>query len=449
MMNGLVGELGLLLMLLVLNGVFSMAETALVSSRRSRLEVLLEEDISDNGPGAALKLKENPGLFFSTAQVMLTLITLIQGAASGDSLGRYLQPALERVPQLQAHAPAITSFVVFAVMTYLSVVIGELVPKKLAMKDPERVAAFFSPMMKRLATLAKPIVFLVDRSSDGIAGLLGAPKISNDGVSEEDVRAMIRQGKDEGVFDESEQRMVHNVLDLDDDEARDVMTPRPDVVWINLDESDEFNRKAIIKSGHSYFPVHDGDRDGVLGVISVKTLWASGLDPQQAVPWRDLMEKPLFVPEGMLCTKLVETFRKTKRHLAVVVNEFGVTVGLVSLKDIIDFIIEEVPDHQDSTPTIHQTEPGLWKVDGSAEIENVVKTVGISVPNEEVEAGEYRSLAGFLLHQMGHLPEAGENMDFEGYRYTIVKRDRQKIDEVEIRPMTAEELAKQAEREHR
>lgn len=430
-MTGILFELGLLLVLLIANGVFAMAEIAVVSSRKARLLPLADKDVS--GAKTALALVENPGVFLSTVQVGITLVGTLAGASSGGNLIDKLTPALAQVPVLLPWAETLATIIVVSAITFLTVVIGELVPKRLAIQSPEGTAMRLSPPMALLSRVAAPVVNLLDASSGLIARLLGAKPGSEPGVSEDEVRAMIHQGTLSGVFKPGEQRMVEGVLELDDLVASDVMTPKNSIIWINLDETDEDNCQKIIASGHSHFPAHRGTRDNVLGMISVKTLWAK-TQKGERLSLESLLTDPLFVPEMMGCPRVIEEFRKQRRHVALVVDEFGGVAGLVTLNDMMEAILGSMPDQdQRERPQVRQEAEGVWIADAQMNIEEVAAVTGLVLPADEIDEGLYRTLSGFILHRLGHVPKEGEQFTAGGCELEITDTDRQRIDKVTIR----------------
>lgn len=438
-MTGIIFELGLLLVLLLANGVFAMAEIAVVSSRKARLQMLADK--GTHGARTALRLVENPGVFLSTVQVGITLVGTLAGASSGAALIGHLTPMIAGVAFLQPWAGPLATVIVVGVITFLSVVVGELVPKRLAIVSPETTAARLSRPMAALSRLTGPVVNLLDATSGLIARLLGAQPGSEQGVSEEEVRAMIHQGTLSGVFKVSEQRMVEGVLELDDLVASDVMTPKNSIVWIDLDESDEDNCQKIAASGHSHFPAHRGTRDNVLGMISVKALWARR--QMGEVPrLESLLKEPVFVPETMACPRIIEEFRKLRRHLALVVDEFGGVAGLVTLNDMMEAILGSMPD-QDQRERPHLREQGenAWIADAQMDIEDVAAATGLVLPHEEIDDGLYRTLSGFILHRLGHVPKEGECFTSGAHELEITDTDRQRIDKVTIRRLPPPEAA--------
>jgi putative hemolysin len=432
-MSTIATELFILIVLLLANGVFAMAEIALVSSRKSRLQAMANE--GQAGAKAALGLMEQPGVFLSTVQVGITLVGTLAGASSGAYLIGLLTPVIAGIPYISHLAETLSTLLVVSVITYLLVVIGELVPKRLAIASPERYASRLSPPMIALSKLASPVVRLLDGSCNIIAKLLGVRGQGEQDVSEEDVRAMIHQGTLTGVFKKSEQSMVEGVLDLDDLTAGDLMTPKNQIVWLDLKESNQANWRKVAKSGHSYFPAYRNARDNVLGLISVKALWAN-LALENSASMESLLTPPVFVPETAVCTKIIEEFRKQGRHIAIVVDEFGGVAGLITLNDMMSAILGSLPEReQGPLPSARQQPDGSWIVDAIMDIEDLAAAIGLPIPESEIEQGGYRSLGGLVLRHLGHVPGEGEGFEFVGHRFEVIDMDRHRIDKVVIRPL--------------
>lgn len=434
-MSTIITELLILLVLLLANGVFAMAEIALVSSRKSRLQALA--DGGSSGAKAALGLMQQPGVFLSTVQVGITLVGTLAGASSGAYLIGQLTPVIAGVPYIGHAAETISTLLVVSVITYLSVVIGELVPKRLAIASPEGCASRLSPPMIALSRLASPIVRLLDGSSNLIARMIGVRDQGEQSVSEDDVRAMLHQGTLSGVFKKSEQSMVEGVLDLNDLTAADMMTPKNHIVWLDLDEPNQANWRKVAESGHSYFPAFRGVRDNVLGLISVKALWAN-LALEKAAPMESLVTPPVFVPETAVCTKIIEEFRKQGRHIAIVVDEYGGVAGLITLNDMMSAILGTLPEReQGPLPSARQQPDGSWVADAMMDIEDLVAGIGLPIPEADIEESNYRTLGGLILHHLGHVPAEGESFEFAGHQFQVIDMDRHRIDKVVIRPLPA------------
>jgi len=430
-MSSILTELLILIGLLMLNGVFAMAETALISARRARLEMMAQE--GHKNAQRAMELQADPGIFLSTVQVGITLVGIIAGAASGAGLARELEPWMHAVPWLGQWAPTLSMVIVVSVITFLSVVVGELLPKRLAIHAPERWASALAGPMMKLSVLASPIVRLLDYSSDALVRLFGVKPGEEPVMSEEEVRASIIQGHRAGALKSHEKDMLESVLELDDLTAADLMTPKTQVVWINLAESAAENRQRMIDSGHSYFPAYEGTRDDVQGMISVKALWKNS-STEPAPDLRPLLVKPLFVPESMPAAKVIEQFRKNNRHQALVIDEFGTMQGLITLNDMMEAILGTLPnDPEIAPPSGRRLDDGSWMVDGQTEMEDASQLTGLPLPTT-FDEDDYRTLAGFVMHILGHVPTEGEHFDWQGYKIEVADMDRQRIDKVRVKP---------------
>lgn len=437
-MSGIFFELGLLFVLLIANGVFAMAEIAVVSSRKARLQTRI--NAGSSGARTALELLEDPGRFLSTVQVGITLVGTLAGASSGAALIARLTPVLAQAPFLSEYwAGMLATALVVSSITFLSVVIGELVPKRLAIHAPEDAATRLGPPMNFLSRLAGPVVRLLDSSSGLLARLLGVRAGEEPGVSEDEVRALLHQGTLTGVFKPGEQRMVEGVLELDDLVAADVMMPKNQIIWVDLDEPDSENEKLMAESGHTHFPAYRDTRDNVLGMISVKSLWAARRQDSAGKTLETLLTEPLFVSETMPCPRIIEEFRRRRRHLALVVDEFGGVAGLVTLHDLMESVLGSMPDlEQRAQPQARPLDDGSWMVDALMDIEDAAAQTGFSIPQDELDEGLYRTLSGFLLHRFGHVPKEGEKLRHEGYEFEITDMDRQRMDKVTIRKKAAQ-----------
>ncbi len=425
-------ELLIVLLLLVANGVFAMAEIALVASRKARLKTLVEQKYK--GAKLALELSASPGKFLSTVQVGITLVGVLAGAVGGASIANHLAGLLKSVNWLAPYAETVALFVVVAVITYLSVIIGELVPKRLALQNPERLASLFAHPMNWLAGFASPIVNLLNYSSDALMALLGIKKAKESVVSEEEVRVLIDEGLDAGIFKRSEKEMVVGVFELDEQLAVDLMTPRARIIWLSLDVADEENWRRIAGSGHSHFPVYQGTRDNVVGMVSVKSLWAN-MSLTGKVELKALTTPPVYVPSSMPSTKLIEEFKKTGSHIALVVDEFGGLQGIVTLNDVMMAIVGELPEKgQRHEPRAALRADGSWIIDAMLDVDQVKRSLSIEQDLPGEAANRFSTLGGFILFRLGHIPREGDKFVWEHFEFEIIDMDRQRIDKVLVTP---------------
>ncbi len=431
-MSGLTLEIVFILALLLANGLFAMAEIALVAARKARLKTLVEN--GNNGAKLALALSNSPGRFLSTVQVGITLVGVLAGAVGGARIASYLAEALKNVPFIAGHADFIALFLVVAVITYLSVIIGELVPKRLALQNPERIASALARPMHGLSLFASPLVSLLNHSSDFLMNALGVRKAAESSVSEEEVRVLIDEGLSAGIFKKAEKEMVEGVFELDEQTVGDLMTPRARMIWLSLDDPDEENWRKIAGSGHSHFPVYQGTRDNVIGMISVKSLWAN-LSLAGRVELRALVTPPLYVPTAMPAGKLIEEFKKCGKHIALVVDEFGGLQGLVTLNDVMMAIVGNLPEReQRHDPKAMLRQDGTWLIDAMLDIDDTKKKLEIDDDLPGENENRFSTLGGFVLYRLGHIPREGEKFLWDRFEFEVIDMDRQRIDKVLITP---------------
>ena len=358
----MVFEISLILVLILLNGLFAMSETALVSARRIRLRQRAEA--GDRGARSALELAASPNRFLSTVQIGISLIGVLAGAFGGATLAEPLAKTLRTVPALAPYAGPVAFGAVVLAITYLSLILGELVPKRLALNEPEAVASRVAPLMRLLSTVAYPAVRFLGVSTEVVLRLLGARATSEPPVTEQEVEILLEEGARAGVFEDEERDLVERALRLDDRPVRDLMTPRPGIVWLDADDPPEEVTRRVAESRHSYFPVARGDLDDLLGLASVKDAWAREMTGQPTNLLGSLRRTPL-VPESAPATAALETFRRSGLPVALVLDERGYIEGLVTLTDVLEALVGEVPDgDEDADEAIVRREDGSWLVDG-------------------------------------------------------------------------------------
>ncbi len=426
-MNNIVLEIAIVFCLLLANGVFAMAEISVVSSRKARLQ----KHADDGVPGAAkaLALAQEPSRFLSTVQIGITLVGILAGAFGGARISGKVAAWIAQVPVLEPYSGALGIVIVVGAITYASLIIGELVPKRIGLNNPERKAMWVAGPMNALSRLASPFVWVLMTSTEFVLKILGLGKEVDAPPSEEEISHLIEQGAAAGVFHKGERQMVEGVLRLDERPVTEIMTRRSKIVFLNVADSDETNWRRIVASGHSQFPVYDGNRDNVVGMVSVKALWANSAI---GVPskLRDHLTKPLFVPRSVTIVQLLEAFKKTGKHIALVTDEYGSVQGVVSLIDVMEAIVGDLPEPGDRrSPDAVVREDGSWLVDGAMDIEELKKRFDFgSLPGEG--DNDFETLGGFVLDQFGHIPSAGEKFDWSGWRFEVVDMDRHRVDKV-------------------
>jgi putative hemolysin len=381
----------------------------------------------------ALKLAESPNHFLSTVQVGISLIGILTGAFGGATIASRVAIYVRLIPLLAPYSEPISFGIVVLLITYFSLIVGELVPKRLALNNPERIASIVAIPMQALAAIASPVVFLLSASTDLILRVLGITASTEPQVTEEEIKILIEQGTEAGTFEEAEQDMVERVFRLGDRPVSYLMTPRPDIVWLDLDDSPEENRQKMVDSAYSRYPICQAGLDNVLGVIPVTDLLARSFRGEPL----DLtvgLRQPVFVPESTRGLKVLELLKQTITHMALVVDEYGVIQGLVTLNDIMSEIVGDVPstDGQDQ-PQAVQREDGSWLLDGMLPVEEFLELFGMEEWQSE-ERGSYQTLGGFVITHLGRIPAAADYFEWQGMRIEVMDMDGNRVDKVLVIP---------------
>ncbi|BAY91960.1 putative hemolysin [Tolypothrix tenuis PCC 7101] len=424
-------EILIILVLIIANGVFSMSEMAIVSARKVRLQQLANQ--GDAKARAALKLAESPNQFFSTIQIGITLIGILTGAFGGATIAEKLAVYVKLIPFLAAYSQPVSFGLVVLIITYLSLIVGELVPKRLALNNPEAIAAFVAIPMRALAAIASPAVYLLSASTEMVLRVLGIRPSTEPQVTEEEIKILIEQGTEAGTFEEAEQDMVERVFRLGDRPVSAFMTPRPDIVWLDLEDSAEENREKMVDSAYSRYPVCQEGLDNVLGVIPVTDLLARSFKGEPL----DLtvgLRQPVFVPESTRGLRVLELFKQTVTHMALVVDEYGVIQGLVTLNDIMSEIVGDVPaDPSQDQPQAVQREDGSWLLDGMLPVEEFLEIFDMEEWQPD-ERGSYQTLGGFVITHLGRIPAAADHFEWQGMRFEVMDMDGNRVDKVLVIP---------------
>ncbi len=431
----MIWDILIIVVLILLNGFFAMSELAIVSSRKARLETLAAT--GSRGAERALRLVQDPTGFLSTVQVGITLIGIFAGAYSGTVLSAPLAAALHDLPVLGgARAQVSALAIVVIATTYLSLIIGELVPKRLALQNAEGIASFVSGPMSLLASIGRPIVWFLRLSTETVLRLLGQRNVAAAAVTEEEVKAMIAEGTDAGVFHQAERQMLEGVIRFADRPVRNIMRPRPDIVWLPVDEPMDRVLDIIAESGHSRFPLAGDGLDEIVGVVQVKDVLA--LVHRGGSDLNEIARPPLYVSETMPALRLLDTFRASGAHVALVVDEYGALEGLVSPTDILTSIAGALPQEGSAgEPDMVLREDGTWLMDGGLGIDRAADALGLRGPFP----GDYVTVAGLVLDALGHIPEEGESVNAFGWRFEVVDMDGRRIDKLIAQPVDTEREA--------
>ncbi|MEX1153672.1 hemolysin family protein [Parvibaculum sp.] len=421
-------ELLVVLLLIAVNGVLAMSELAVVSSRKVRLEQMAREGSA--GARRALLLIDDPSRFLATVQIGITLVGVVAGAFSGATLGLRLGTWLATFPMLADYGPAGGIAVVVVSITYLSLVAGELVPKRIALLSPERVAAAIAPPMQLLSLVAAPAVWVLKVSIDAVLKLLGLGGTRQSTVTEDEVKSLIAEGTRAGVFMPQEREMIEGVLRLADRTVRAIMTPRPDLVWIDRHATAQEISETVRTHRFSRLLVCDGSVDEAIGVVHVKDILPAALEGGTLELDR-FLAPAIVVPDRKEVLRLLDRFKRDKVHFAVVVDEYGSTQGIVTLTDILESIAGELPKRgEEQEKMMERRADGSWLVDGAMPVDEFAVRIDAGAIG-----GDFQTVAGLALLQFGHLPQTGEAFTFKGHRYEVVDMDGRRIDKILVTPV--------------
>ncbi|WP_292050675.1 MULTISPECIES: hemolysin family protein [unclassified Brevundimonas] len=417
------------LLLVVLNGLFAMTELAVVSSRKSRLHSRAER--GDRGARAALKLAEEPTQFLSAVQVGITLIGILAGAYGQASIAGELDILFtQSFPALSAYSHVVSTAIVVVGITYISLIVGELVPKRLALIYPEAVASKMAGPLSTLAIVMKPFVMLLTASTSGILKLMGVKDRDGSDVTQEEVESMIAEGTSAGLIEPQEQEMIEEIMTLGDRAVRVAMTPRHEVYWVSLADDEATLRKDIRECGYSRIVVtRESDIDSPLGVVHKKDVLDALLDSGK-IDIEPLIQEPAFIPQSTSVLKALEILKSSRVHMAFVVDEYGSFEGVVTATDLLEMIAGDFnEDHDIEQVAIRLREDGSWIVDGSVDLEELEETLG----EEFGEHDGFHTVAGLVLHHLSRLPEEGETLQLGRFEVEVIDMDDRRIDKLLFR----------------
>ena len=429
-------EIVVIVLLLLTNGIFSMSEMAIVSARKTRLQQLA--DSGNRYAKLTLKLADDPNKFLSTVQIGITLIGILSGAFGGATLAKMIATWLSTFPSIQPYSDAIGVAVVVIIVTYLSLIIGELVPKRLALNNPERIAVIVAAPMNFLSTLASPLVKLLSLSTNLVLRLLHIKPSTGPMITQEEIEILIEQGTQSGALEATEQDILESVLRLDEQRVGAVMTARPQIVWLDLEDTPEVTQQKIILSPYSRFLLSRDDLDNLLGVVYAKDILEQRLIGRP-MDLSALARPPLFVPENMPTLKLLDLFKQKSAHVAVVIDEYGVIQGMVTDTDILESIVGDLPSNDEpEEPEAILREDGSWLLDGMLSIDRLKKLFDIEkLPDEEL--GDYQTVGGFIIYYLESIPISGEWFECGNLRFEVVDMDRHRVDKVLVSPKRPDE----------
>ena len=417
-------EILILFLLILINGLLVMSEIALISARKGRLESQASK--GDRKAKIAMKLQENPEVFLSTSQIFITLISILTGVYSGEKFGKYLQPYIENITFLKRYASSIATVIIVILVTFLSIIFGELLPKRIAMFRPEKIAKGIAKPMRSLSRIAFPVVWLLTTITTLIFKMFKIKPSSDNQVTEDEIKALISEGSEHGAIEEEEKEIIERVIHLGDRNITSLMTHRTDIVWFDMNEDKASVKSKIEKYLHSVYPLCEGDIDNIKGVVYVKEMYL-----QPDAPLEVHLKKALFVPENNTAYQVMEKFKETKIHYAFIVDEYGTMHGMITINDILKAIVGEMPEDEDDEYSIVERKDGSYLIDAQIQFYDFLtwfeKTDWIE---SEIQ---FDTLAGFILHEFKHIPHAGETFEWRGFHFEIIDMDGHRIDKVLVR----------------
>lgn len=430
MLNQVLFEIFLIVVLITINGLFSMTEIAVVSARRVRL--LQDAEDGDAGAATAIELQEKPDRFLSTVQIGITLVGILSGAFGGATASQSLSAVIAQVPLFAPYSATIAFTIVILIITFFSLVIGELVPKNIALTRPETIAKIFSRPMALVSRFTAPFVWLLSSSTNLILKIFRITKSTDATITEEEIKAHIAHGTEIGILEETEQELIESVIRLDDQRITALMSSRLKIHWLNIDDEPEINRQKLIDSQYSRLPVGRGSLDEIIGFVKAKDLLSRYLADGK-LDFESVIKQALFVPETQTALELLELFRDSNSHFALIVNEFGTTEGLITMNDILEAIVGDLSFAGEINPSSVRREDGSYLLDGRLSVAEFREILQIK-KMPKTERQYYQTLGGFVLERMERVPHEGEKFEWDNYIFEIVDMDGKRVDKVLATP---------------
>jgi len=422
--------------LIIINGIFAMSEISLISARKVRLQQMSKD--GSRSAQAAIDISENPNKFLSTVQIGITLIGILTGALGGAAITSDLSLSLQKVAWLKPYSDFLAVGIVVLLTTYFSLVIGELIPKRLGMNSPEKIASTVAMPMKTLSWLTSPIVKLLSSSTDIGLKILGIEKSNEPTITEEEIKVLMKQGTQSGIFESAEEDMVTGIFRLGERSIDSIMTPRTEIEWIDLEEPFEVILEQVINSNHSRFPVAVGELDNVQGMLLGKDLLGESLNGSiPSIP--SLLQPPLFVPDSTSALKALDLIKEAGTHAVLVIDEFSGVLGMVTLYDVLKSIVGSIPTAgEEEEIQVVQRADGSWLFDGLLDIDDVKELLGIEILPEEDRVG-FQTLGGFMMTMLDSIPEVGQYFDVYNMRFEVMDMDGKRVDKVLVTPISFRE----------
>lgn len=419
-------EILILSVLIIVNGLFVMTEIALVSARKARLETMAKK--GDLKAKVALDLAENPEKFLSTAQIFITLIAILTGVYSGERFSGYIQPYIEKIELFKPYAGTISTVIIVIIVTFLTIIFGELVPKRLGMLRPEKIARLVSAPMNTLSVITYPIVWLLSKISQLFFKIFNIKTSTDNSVTEDEIKAMINEGSEHGAIEEEEKEIIERLFHLGDRNITSLMTHRTDIIWFDENETVQNFRDRFDTLTYSTYPICDKVVDDITGVIFVKDIVKASAETLL----KTLAKPAMFVPENNSAYQLLEKFKSAKIHSCFIVNEYGTLEGMITLNDVLEAIVGDVPQSGHDEYEIIEREDGTYLVDAQIPFYDFLSHFDKTEWMNEGEQ-DFDTLAGFVLHELEHIPETGERFDWNGFDFEIIDMDGQRIDKLLIK----------------
>jgi len=427
-------EIVIIAVLILLNGILAMSEAALVASRKAKLHQQANE--GDKASSTALKLMSDPNIFLSTIQIGITLIGVLSGAVGGATLSELLAAEFAKIPALQPYSKSLALGIVVMVITILSLWIGELVPKRLALHSPERIARAVARPMLFISKVFSPAIKILSSATNLVLRLMGVKASVESPITEEELQVLIAQGTQAGVFEEAEQEMVEGIFSLGDQRVYSLMTPRTDVVYLDINDTTEEIREKISGSEYSRFPVRQETLDTIMGIVKARDLLVRSLSGEEII-LKDLLKPAFFIPETMFASRALEIFKEKGTELLLVIDEFGGLQGLITIHDILEEIVGQIEMEE---PQATQRQDGSWLLDGMLEVDEFKDIFKLHVlPHED----EYETLSGFVMVSLGRVPQSADHFEWNNLRFEVIDMDGRRVDKVLVttlpqRPLTQE-----------
>lgn len=416
-------EIFILFGLILVNALFVMSEIALVSARKARLEHMADK--GDKKAAVALKLANNPDLFLSAAQIGITLIAILTGVYSGDRFSLYIQPGIEKITVLQPYAKTISTTIIVILVTFLSIVFGELIPKRIGLLRAEKIAKIVAPIMYGFAKFTHPLVWLLNKTSTFIFKLFNIRQTKDESVTEHEIKAIINEGTESGSIEEEEKEMIERIFHLGDRNITSLMTHRSDIIWFDLTDNEEMIREKIVQEPHSVYPICDGEIDHIKGMVSIKDLYII----DDFTLFKDVVQPAMFVPENNTAYQVMEKFKETKNHSCFIVDEYGSLQGMITLNDILEAIVGDIPQTGIQDYEIIEREDGSFLVDAQIPFYDFLRRFDKAdwASDEEYT---FDTLAGCILQELERIPKTGDKLHWRGFELEVMDMDGHRIDKV-------------------